>query len=856
MDPRAEALWRWFLGKTAIYVVQQPDGHYLTNAHLELPALSPEAMEAHVSGLRTIAIYTVAEDHTVGFGMIDFDSKTAAAKERMLWIKNYLKQTGLPSYIEASGSKGYHLWVVFKARIHAAKVNWLLNFIVKQAAEDLGDPGASELGKYNWIEVNPKQKSGAGAGNAVKLPWGIHKKTGQRTTFISENFSKEVNGKLVADELPNHGLDTLDAQDPITSEVIDEIIAEFCPMPTESEEAAAKKKRDWEHSEEFQDLAVGILCEKCTFIQHCRDHATTLSEPHWWGMMRQLLPFGEPGRRKVHDLSAAYPKYTERETDKKINDCLKATDKKEVGPHTCLTVKGFFDGCPEDCWAVGLGVASPAGMAAHLAAQDMAKARTDSISVGKKGKEVKVNCVLLAEEIMKVAAFKTFRDTEEVLIYRDGIYQLGGETIIKEMVEDRLGQFSNERRANEVIYHVRVKSYASRDAFNAPGHIVNLKNGLLDLDSGELKPHSPDFLGTIRIPVAFDEKATCPTITKFLSEVLPPANIPTFIELCGYCLESDYYIARAFLFTGEGANGKSVAIELLRTFLGTGNCTTVPLQFLENSRFASSGLYGKLANLYADLPTTAMSHVGTFKMLTGGDFVHAEKKFGNAFDFKNVAKLVFSANQVPEVRGEDSLAFWRRWILVRFPNQFLGDKADKHLIRKLTTAAELSGFLNIVLQGLQGLRRSGEFSGAMSPDQTQEAYTKAASPIVAFITEACEITSDGWTTKDILYGSYKVFCEESNLPIKGKDSFGRSLAGSIYGNQIKSGRRRLNGELTYVWEGISLSCNVQNMHNSLSLPEPKQEHFGEVTKMITGASDTDAMVEQVEQTDDNGLLEF
>jgi putative DNA primase/helicase len=107
-------------------------------------------------------------------------------------------------------------------------------------------------------------------------------------------------------------------------------------------------------------------------------------------------------------------------------------------------------------------------------------------------------------------------------------------------------------------------------------------------------------------------------------------------------------------------------------------------------------LYGKLANIYADLPAIALKETGIFKMLTGGDTISGEHKFKPRFYFKNYAKLIFSCNQIPQT-PDDSDAFYRRWIIVNFPHQFLDadqntDKnlvADKNLLAKLTTTSEL-----------------------------------------------------------------------------------------------------------------------------------------------------------------------
>src|SRR5208283_2759033 len=94
-----------------------------------------------------------------------------------------------------------------------------------------------------------------------------------------------------------------------------------------------------------------------------------------------------------------------------------------------------------------------------------------------------------------------------------------------------------------------------------------------------------------------------------------------------------------------------------------------------------------------------------FKMLTGGDSIGTEKKFKDEYSFVNYAKLIFSANKPPKVTDEDSYAFWRRWILIEFPNQFGDDKKDPEILNKLTAEAELSGLLNWALEGLARLRQ-------------------------------------------------------------------------------------------------------------------------------------------------------
>jgi putative DNA primase/helicase len=82
--------------------------------------------------------------------------------------------------------------------------------------------------------------------------------------------------------------------------------------------------------------------------------------------------------------------------------------------------------------------------------------------------------------------------------------------------------------------------------------------------------------------------------------------------------------------------------------LGHQNVSGESLHRLLENRFASAELYGKLANVDADLSKEALKNTGILKKLAGGDYIAAEKKFLPAFKFVNYAKLLFSANEIPQ----------------------------------------------------------------------------------------------------------------------------------------------------------------------------------------------------------------
>lgn len=403
----------------------------------------------------------------------------------------------------------------------------------------------------------------------------------------------------------------------------------------------------------------------------------------------------------------------------------------------------------------------------------------------------------LADHIRQKHSFITFSDTEETLIYKKGTYHPHGEAKIREEVQQALGDEATTHRVSEVENHIKRSTYANRGDINVKKELLCLQNGILNIKTGELVAHTPKCIFFNKLPVEYDPKADCPKIKQFISEIVPEHDISVIQEMVGYCLWRDYPLHKAFLFIGEGCNGKSTLMELIVRLLGKENISSIALQEIDTNRFAIAELYGKLANIYADLPDRALKHTGKFKMLTGGDIVMGERKFKGHFPFENHAKLIFSCNKVPESR-DNTTAFYRRWIMINFPNKFEGDDADPNILEKITTEEEMAGFLNWAIEGLKRLLRNGHFTDSKTTEQIREEYIRKSNPIQAFVEDCTVSYSQGEISKDRLYRRFCDYCEEMGLPTKAKNVFGRELPRYI---AVDSGQTRGKGT---VWRGIKL----------------------------------------------------
>lgn len=398
------------------------------------------------------------------------------------------------------------------------------------------------------------------------------------------------------------------------------------------------------------------------------------------------------------------------------------------------------------------------------------KVEWSPISLGPEEKPDKAHIRFdVAQKLLRSHNFLALKESEQIYVYNDqcGIYEPNGSQIISDAIRTVLDEYCTTYDRNETKAIIRDATLTSIDVFNHEEKFVCLQNGFLNLDTMEFHEHHPEYSFRTQIPVTWDPSAECAAIDKFFHEIVSESDVATLYEMIGYCLYPSYLLHKSFMLIGAGANGKSTLLNLLKLFIGPANCSGINLQSLDRSRFSTSALAGKMANIALDIPSVALRQTGTFKALCGGDPCPAEIKFGKHYTFYNYAKLIFSANQIPETT-DDSEAFFRRWIILIFPNKFTAftePKADPHILHKLTTPTELSGLFNKAVNALQDLLDRGKFTGDKPTAEWREDYIRKSDPIGAFYMDALEETQDlVWIPKTELYQGFVKYCRQNKLP--------------------------------------------------------------------------------------------
>jgi putative DNA primase/helicase len=410
------------------------------------------------------------------------------------------------------------------------------------------------------------------------------------------------------------------------------------------------------------------------------------------------------------------------------------------------------------------------------------------------------------KELIKKYHFKSLKDTEEIYYYdsNKGIYIKGAEWLIKQeciKFNPQTKTYDVNDTKNRIIW----SNYVDREDFDPDISWLCCKNVMVNLLTGEVKQHSPNFMATVQIPHEYKLWYKSPhipvpqKILAFLHEVMASYDdVETFLDFLAYCLWRDLQYHRFLLFNGSGRNGKGVTTELVTKFLGRENISNETLERLLTNNFASVRLFGKLANIDADLSSEELKKTGMLKKLTGNDAIPGEIKFKSAFDFKNFAKLIFSANKIPETPDESD-AYFARPLIINFPNQYLGSKADPHLIDKLCTPEEMSALLSLILKRLPDVLKNG-ISIKTTIEDTYVKYMQSSDPIRLFAEMCIKAVNGAWEKKEGVYFAYERFCSDKNLPKESSETFSRRL--KEQGFDYK--QRRIDGVKYWVWLDIQL----------------------------------------------------
>jgi len=308
-----------------------------------------------------------------------------------------------------------------------------------------------------------------------------------------------------------------------------------------------------------------------------------------------------------------------------------------------------------------------------------------------------------------------------------------------------------------------------------PRGLLNLKNGILDVESGSFNVHSPDILSTVQSQTSFELAATCPLWLQTIKEILPdPESQRLLSQIFGYSLTPDNSHQKGFIFYGDGANGKSVITDVLEALAGSDNCSALHLSDFKE-RFRLAELQNRLINFSTEVEAKGLVDDARIKGIITGDPLTAERKNQQPFVFRPFVKLLVSCNNLPQTTDK-SYGYFRRWIILPFTETFSAQNKDRRRAKTIIKT-ELSGVLNWAIGGYKSLKDLGSFIEPKASADAQEEYRRQSDPTIDFVSENVRILSSesNGTALQEIYDAYKKWTTQNGNKPLGRNKFYEGL---------------------------------------------------------------------------------
>lgn len=288
------------------------------------------------------------------------------------------------------------------------------------------------------------------------------------------------------------------------------------------------------------------------------------------------------------------------------------------------------------------------------------------------------------------------------------------------------------------------------DDLNTHDNLLNVLNGVIDLENRSLLDAAPELLLTQQVNAIYRRDYHNKFVDDFLIGILP--DEPTrnaLIRFLGYAATGLCSEERALFCNGAGGNGKGTLTKTLlllfadyatalRTsavlFAGRGQdagAATTELNPLENCRLA----------IVEELPQGGKLDVAKFKNLTGGDKIPIRRLHQEQITIEPHFSPILSGNYLPELSDTRDPGLLRRIMNIPFTQSFIGKERDPKLKAKLATPDALSGLLSLIVDAAKDWYRNGLLESDSMRQATKE-YFEENDFIGEFIDEHCDRGKD------------------------------------------------------------------------------------------------------------------
>lgn len=407
--------------------------------------------------------------------------------------------------------------------------------------------------------------------------------------------------------------------------------------------------------------------------------------------------------------------------------------------------------------------------------------------------ESKFNHTEVAEDIVKRFNIKTIE--YRPFVYIDGEYRPVSDMEFEQLINTVAPESTQRQRSEVKSKVVLIAPMIDKKENESNRRFINFNNGIFDIETNNLLPHSPEHFVPNRIPHDYvanpvDAEA-CRTLDNFVWQISGQNQdtVNQIYEMAGLCLYRRNFVRGCYILIGPKANGKSTFLNFLNYCLGDNNTESLKMHQL-SERFNTQMIDGKLANLGDDISDAYISDSSTLKSLITSDTMLVDVKNKAPYKMTPYATLIFSANNMP--RATDATkALLDRLVIVQFPTQFSAAKGNLNtdmaaLLHKPEIAQE---FLRRAVIALQTIRATKQLTiGKVSAEMKRE-YEIENNSVLSFLTDPLGIgehVDEEINKKPLadLHNKYIEYCRGAGVSPMSRNTFSRFLKNQL-NNAVK-----------------------------------------------------------------------
>ena len=400
--------------------------------------------------------------------------------------------------------------------------------------------------------------------------------------------------------------------------------------------------------------------------------------------------------------------------------------------------------------------------------------------IEKKEEEITLNHV--RDFILSRHDFLTINDkNRELYIYKNGVYVLGGNSVIDIDIEEHYPEESTNRFRNEILEKIKIHTLIEREELDKDDNILNLKNGLYNVEKSILTPHLPTYKSIIQFEVIYDEKAKCHDFFKFLNEViLEEKERKTVLEMMAELFWKESILSKSYFPLGKGGNGKTILRDIILALVGEKNVCNLEISDYAD-KYLPSELFGKIVNIPDEIDDTRVIKTAKWKSATSNRSIQAQNKFGKPFTFIPYAKNIMPCNRPPEL-DDKSDGTYRRIIPIHFNQIFTHNltpelkkkgvkQANDEFTKSLSEEKEISGIFNVLMKILKPLKKRKRLTYTPTVEEIRNEWETLADTTKEWINDMLNEDITGTALKTNYYKSYLKFCQSKNYKSDGINTF-------------------------------------------------------------------------------------